>query len=104
MTQSRPLSPLPRPAAPPKAMRRILLILPLIALAALVPAAHASSRQTVTFEAPRELLSASTRAQALDQITSFGVTNIRQLVYWRDYAPSPDSKTKPSFDASDPNA
>src|SRR3954451_10398379 len=85
-------------------MRRILPILPLIALLAHVPAAHASSRQTVTFEAPRELLSASTRAATLDQITSFGVTSIRQLVYWRDFAPNPDSKTRPDFDASDPAA
>ena len=61
-------------------------------------------RQTVTFEAPRELLSASTREATLDQITGFGVTRVRQLVYWRDYAPEPDSRTKPNFDASDPNA
>src|SRR4051812_36550406 len=85
-------------------MRRIFLILPLIAMLAWAPAAGASSRQSVTFEAPRELLSASTRAATLDQITSFGVTRVRQLVYWRDYAPSPDSKVKPNFDASDPNA
>src|SRR6201991_796974 len=103
MTQGRPLSPLPRRLLP-NFMRRIFLILPLIALLAVVPGAGASSRQTVTFEAPRELLSASTRTETLDQITSFGVTNIRQLVYWRDFAPDPDSKTKPAFDASDPSA
>jgi hypothetical protein len=66
--------------------------------------APASPRQTVTFEAPRELLSASTREATLSQINGFGVTHIRQLVYWRDYAPDPDSKTRPNFDASDPNA
>src|SRR5262245_29152721 len=83
-------------------MRRIVLLLTL--LLACAPAAGASPRQTVTFEAPRELLSASTRTATLDQINSFGIKNVRQLVYWRDLAPSPDSKTKPAFDASDPNA
>ena len=81
-------------------------ILPLILLVLALPAsAHASARQVTTFEAPRELLSASTRDETLDQITSFGVTRVRQLVYWRDFAPEPDSKTKPAgFDASDPAA
>src|SRR6188472_1549328 len=84
-------------------MRRLLLlILPALALPA---SAHASARQTVTFEAPRELLSASTRGQTLDQITSFGIRNVRQLVYWQNIAPDPDSKTKPAgFDASNPDA
>src|SRR6478609_589560 len=86
-------------------MRRLLLTLPLIALCAWAPTAGASARQVVTFEAPRELLSGSTRAATLDQIQNFGVTRVRQLVYWRDFAPDPDSKTKPAgFDASDPAA
>jgi hypothetical protein len=84
-------------------MRRLTLLLILL-LGWPVASASASPRQIVTFEAPRELLSASSRDATLDQITSFGVTHVRQLVYWRDYAPDPDSKTKPSFDASDPNA
>jgi hypothetical protein len=84
-------------------MRRLLLLFILPALA-LPASAHASARQITTFEAPRELLSASTRESTLDQITGFGVTHIRQLVYWRDIAPSPDSKIKPAFDAADPNA
>ena len=53
----------------PFLMRRLsLLTLPLIALCAWAPTAGASARQTVTFEAPRELLSGSTRAATLDQI------------------------------------
>src|SRR4051812_4251592 len=80
-------------------------ILPLVLLLLALPAsAHASARQVTTFEAPRELLSASSRDATLDQITGFGVTHIRQLVYWRDYAPDPDARTKPDFDAADPNA
>ena len=85
-------------------MRRLLPILPLIAALMWPALAPASPRQTVTFEAPRELLSASTRDATLDQITGFGVTQVRQLVYWRNYAPDPDSKTRPNFDATDPNA
>jgi hypothetical protein len=84
-------------------MRRI--VLPILLLLACAPSAHASAHQTVTFEAPRELLSASTRTATLDQINSFGITHVRQLVYWRDIAPSPDAKAKPAgFEASDPNA
>jgi hypothetical protein len=79
-------------------------LLPILLLALLWPAASASAspRQIVTFEAPRELLSEPDAT--LDQITAFGDFSIRQLVYWRDYAPDADSKTKPSFDAADPNA
>ncbi|HWK27857.1 MAG TPA: cellulase family glycosylhydrolase [Solirubrobacter sp.] len=83
-------------------MRRIL---PLILLLLCFPAAaQASPRQTVTFEAPRELLSAADRDSTLDQIASFGVNRVRQLVYWRSYAPDPDSRTRPDFDASNPDA
>jgi hypothetical protein len=85
-------------------MRRLLPLLLLAVLAAIPATASASSSQVTTFEAPRELLSAATRDATLNQITGFGVTRVRQLVYWRDYAPDPDSRTKPSFDASDPNA
>src|SRR3712207_7815289 len=63
-------------------------------LCAWAPTAGASPRQVVTFEAPRELLSGSTRTATLDQISSFGVKRVRQLVYWRDLAPEPESKTR----------
>lgn len=86
-------------------MRRLLLpALTILAALAAPAAAHASSRQVTTFEAPRELLSAATRDATLSKITSLGVTNIRQLVYWRDYAPDPSSSHKPAFDASNPDA
>jgi hypothetical protein len=84
-------------------MRRISLLI-LLGLLCWPAAAAASPSQVVTFEAPRELLSASTRGATLDQITSFGVDHVRQLVYWRDYAPHPNSRRKPKFDASDPAA
>jgi hypothetical protein len=86
---------------------RTLLLLPALALAALalVPAAgHASPQQAMTFEAPNELLDDGARDQTLDEIKQFGVDHIRQLVYWTSYAPRPNSKRKPSFDATDPAA
>ncbi len=85
-------------------MRRLLATLPLLAALALPAGASASSGQVTTFEAPRELLSAATRDATLNRITSLGVADVRQLVYWRDYAPAPASATRPSFDTSDPNA
>jgi hypothetical protein len=84
-------------------MRRLLLLLTLALLCA-PAAAQASPRQVVTFEAPRELLSASTRDATLDQIAEFGVKQVRQLVYWRDIAPDPSSRKRPAFDATDPAA
>ena len=77
-----------------------------LALALLLPAAaSASPRQVVAFEAPRELLSFQDRDQTLDEIRDFGVTQVRQLVYWRDFAPRPSSKRKPSgFNGADPAA
>ena len=89
----------------PSARRHITLVSLALALLAVLPAAaSAAPRQTVTFEAPRELLSFSDRDQTLDEIRDFGVTRIRQLVYWREFAPDPTAKRKPSFDATDPNA
>jgi hypothetical protein len=85
-------------------MRRLLPLLTILAALAVPAAASASSKQVTTFEAPRELLSAATRDSTLNSITSLGVHNIRQLVYWRDYAPAPASAQKPSFDASNPDA
>jgi hypothetical protein len=84
------------------------LTLPLaLALAALVlvPAAgRANPRQVTTFEAPSELLDDGTRDQTLDEIRGFGVQQIRQLIYWQSFAPSPNAKRKPRFNAADPAA
>jgi hypothetical protein len=80
------------------------LALALVALALLPAAGHANPQQVMTFEAPSELLDDGTRDQTLDEIRTFGVTRIRQLVYWQSFAPSPNAKRRPSFDAGDPNA
>jgi hypothetical protein len=89
------------------ALRRHLtpLSLALAVLVALPAAAQASPRELVAFEAPRELLNSRDRDRTLDEIRDFGVTRVRQLVYWRNFAPRPNSKGKPrNFKASDPNS
>src|SRR5215204_3485755 len=98
------------PAAPaleidvlPPRRHTFVLALALATLAALPAAAPASPRQVVAFEAPRELLDFGERDRTLDEIRGFGVTQVRQLVYWRDFAPRPNAKRKPrGFDAADP--
>jgi hypothetical protein len=82
---------------------RITLLI-LLCLLAVPAAAAASPRQVMSFEAPRELLDDGRRDQTLDEIRRFGVTQVRQLVYWKDFAPRPGRKRKPrGFDASDPD-
>jgi hypothetical protein len=83
-------------------MRIAILTITLLAL--LVAPAQASPRQVMTFEAPDELLDDGRRDATLDEIRAFGVTQIRQLVYWQQFAPGPNRKRKPRFKASDPNA
>jgi hypothetical protein len=85
-------------------MRARIIIAALLALLALPAGAHASPRQIMAFEAPRELLDDGRRDRTLDEIRAFGVTQVRQLVYWNDFAPRPNAKRKPRFDASDAEA
>ena len=93
----------PRAAALVLPVRQLTLLTLAIALLLTAPAA-ASPRQIVSFEAPRELISWDKRDRTLDEIRDFGVTNVRQLVYWRDFAPRPKAKRRPkNFKASDPN-
>src|SRR5918992_3895920 len=84
-------------------MLRITLLIA-IALLALPAAAQASPRQIMSFEAPRELLDDRQRDATLDEIRAFGVTQVRQLVYWNDFAPRPSRKRVPrGFDGADPD-
>jgi hypothetical protein len=89
---------------PPFRMRRKLLVLTMLVAALLAPAgaAWASHSQTTSFEAPRDLLDPATRAGALDQIASLGVSSLRLVVYWHDVAPAKNSRVKPKFDPADP--
>jgi hypothetical protein len=80
------------------------LALILLVLLAWPAAASASSGQSLTFEAPGELLDGRARASTLSEIKAFGVDRVRALVYWKEYAPNPGSRTRPDFDAADPAA
>ena len=113
------LSAAPQPAAPSCVSKRVICLkhLPKAALAAclsaamVVPAAHASTKQDTFFEAPRDLTGSgaqpstdATRAAAFADMASLGVKAIRVNLPWYGVAPTPDSSTKPAFDATDPAA
>src|SRR5215213_165109 len=90
----------------PALRRHVTLLSLVLALLAALPAAaaQASPRQSVSFEAPRELFDGR-RDGTLHEIRDFGVTRVRQLVYWNDFAPKPNAKRKPrNFNASDPDS
>ena len=83
------------------------LLLTLIAVAALVAPAHASSNQESIFQDDATLLGddASKREQALDEMQALGVDTVRALALWNRIAPDATSSTKPAgFDAADPDA
>jgi hypothetical protein len=85
-------------------MRFRLLIIALLGLLVVPAAAQASPRQVMSFEAPSELLDYSRVDATLAEIKAFGVTQVRQLVYWQEFAPRPKSKKKPKFNAANPAA
>ena len=88
-------------------MFRIRILLCTLLLASLLAGAGggqalASHGQTTYFEGSTDLLNPATRAHALAQLQSLGVKALRVELYWHEVAPSPNSSTRPSFDASDP--
>ena len=84
-------------------MRRLIPTAILLALL-LAPNASASRSQTLTFEAPRDLMNPATRAAALQEIDSLGVHSLRVILNWRSVAPGQKSKTRPDFEPTDPAA
>jgi hypothetical protein len=85
-------------------MRRLLLPLTaLLALALAAPAA-ASRTQSLSFEAPRDLMYPVRRGPALDEISSFGVRSLRVILTWKSVAPAPNSAQRPDFEPTDPDA
>jgi hypothetical protein len=75
--------------------------------AAVAPAkAAASATQESIFQDDNQLVYASPghAAQVLAQLASLGVQRIRVSVIWALVAPSPYSRTRPSFDAANPAA
>ena len=77
-----------------------LICVACVALAA--SSAWASPGQTMTFEAPRDLLEAGSRPAALSELAGLGVHRLRVVLYWRNVAPNPDSASRPGFDATAP--
>jgi len=84
-------------------MRRLLVIC-CLSLLALPGAAPASPGQTVSFEAPRDLLDPAHREAALNEISGLGVRALRVILYWRDVAPSPRASLAPAITENDPAA
>src|SRR4051812_6205437 len=86
-------------------MRRYLPLLALVLLA-LPQAAFASRSQESLFQDDASLLYSgdARRDSTLNELKALGVDTIRVNVVWNRYAPSPKRKTRPSFDATDPNA
>ena len=85
-------------------MRRLLLPLTILLALVLVAPAGASRTQSMTFEAPRDLMNPALRAGALEEINSFGVRSVRVILTWQTVAPGADSATRPSFEPTDPDA
>ncbi len=84
-------------------MRRLIPIAILLAVL-LAPNASASRSQSLTFEAPRDLMNPATRAAALKEIDSLGVRSLRVILNWRTVSPGQDNKTRPNFEPTDPDA
>jgi len=87
------------------AVPRILPLTILVCLALLAPAsASASKNQTLTFEAPRDLMNPVTRPAALNELQSLGVRSLRVILRWSDVAPGPAETQMPNFEPTDPEA
>jgi hypothetical protein len=81
-------------------------LLPLTILLCLLPCASASASRTqsLTFEAPRDLMNPITRPAALNELESLGVRSLRVVLTWSTVAPGPNDAQKPSFEPTDPDA
>jgi hypothetical protein len=81
-----------------------LAALAFLTSAALVraPVAAASHTQAMFFEAPKDLLTGTTRASAFARLQLLGVTALRVELHWRDVAPAGGSARRPAFDATNP--
>ena len=81
-----------------------LLPLTLLLVFVLAQPAGASRTQSLTFEAPRDLMNAELRPGALQEINSFGVRSVRVIVTWKSVAPGQNEAERPDFEPTDPGA
>jgi hypothetical protein len=89
-----------------KAWVTVVLVLALLGTGALAPSAFASRGETTFFEAPGALLNvpATYQEARLRQLQSLGVRALRVTLYWRNVAPKPNHKRRPSFNQANPAA
>ena len=85
---------------------RISAFLAVLVLVMGTSAALARPGETVFFEAPGDLLGvpADHQAKVLAQLATLGVRALRVTLYWRDVAPHPNHRHRPSFDQANPKA
>jgi hypothetical protein len=91
----------------PRALRFGAVALLVSALALGSPTvASASKTQWSIFEDHPYLVGSdpTTREKTLDEITALGADTIRVEIKWNEVAPSPESRNRPEFDATDPSA
>ena len=84
----------------------MLRLIPLTLLLCLVLSAPASASrgQTLTFEAPRDLMDPAKRPAALQELQSLGVKRLRVILTWSKVAPGADQRTRPDFQQTDPDS
>jgi len=84
---------------------RTLLVALLAALALAAPASAARD-QEATFQDDEQLIytDRAQRERNLDTLARLGVDRIRVTVLWKAIAPDPQSRTRPNFDATNPDA
>jgi hypothetical protein len=73
-----------------------------VALIAVPASASASGGQVAVFEDDVALFHNPT--PTMQEFRHLGVTTVRLLIRWSSFAPAPTSRTRPSFNAADPNA
>jgi hypothetical protein len=78
----------------------------LLVFAAFAQSAFASHSETAFFEAPENLLGvpATYQAKTFNTLRSLGVHALRVTLWWRDVAPKPNQKRRPSFNQSNPRS
>ncbi|HWI72398.1 MAG TPA: hypothetical protein VNT55_10615 [Baekduia sp.] len=85
-------------------IRNVLTGAALVAALILPATAQASPRAPMYFDAGSAAVRDDTRAATLDRLDAIGVRALRVALVWAAVAPDAGSRTRPAFDASDPNA
>jgi hypothetical protein len=76
----------------------------ILCIAGAAPAAQASSRAPMYFDAGTAAVRDSTRDATLDRLDTLGVRALRLTLVWAAVAPDAGNATRPAFDATDPDA